>query len=233
MWYWIIGIILVISLMIGILMISRVRVTIKYVHQGNDDTCFIHAHFLKGLFDYSWEIPLNDIDLEGDGLMHMEYDTESEIGNKKLHDTKEMTFEAESLIARVQETKALMDSVYQLGSIVRKFLKKVTIEEYQWVSTIGTGDAASTGIFAGLLWTIKGSVAGFLSFATRMEKPPVLEVTPSFQAPIVQTNLLCMFSFQIGQAMLAAYLIVKNWKGRKQHVRTSNSGLDANSNGKY
>ncbi|WP_408007197.1 DUF2953 domain-containing protein [Pseudalkalibacillus sp. A8] len=231
--YWIIGILLFFCLVVFIIMISRVRVTIKYVHQAKSDTVLVQAHFFKGLFDYAWEIPLNKIELEKDGLMHMQYETDMEIGNQKQHETKESTFEAESLINRAQETKELLDSVYQLSRIVRRFLRKMTVEEFEWVSTIGTGDAASTGIFAGLLWTIKGSVTGFLSFATNMIKPPVLEVTPSFQTPVVQTDLLCMFSFRIGQAMLAAYLIVKNWKGRKQHVRTSNSGLDANSNGKY
>ncbi|MCF6408774.1 DUF2953 domain-containing protein [Pseudalkalibacillus salsuginis] len=233
MLYWIIGILLCFCIVFAIILVSRVRITMKYIHQGKKDTFLVQAQFLKGLFDYAWVIPLNKIERGKDGLMHMEYETEKEIANQKQKDEKESTFEAESLIDRAREIRELLDSVYQLSRIVRGFLKKMTVEEFEWVSTIGTGDAASTGIFAGLLWTIKGSVAGFISFTTNMIKPPVLEVTPSFQTPVVQTELFCMFSFRIGQAMLAAYLIVKNWKGRKQHVRTSNSGLDADSNGKY
>jgi hypothetical protein len=109
----------------------------------------------------------------------------------------------------------------------------VYIEEFEWYTTIGTGDAGSTGIFSGLLWTIKGSLVGLVGQLMNLNQPPKIEVHPSFQMPIVRTNLQCMFSFRMGKAMLAAYQIVKNWKGRKQHVRTSNPGLDANGNGKY
>ncbi|WP_349408147.1 DUF2953 domain-containing protein [Pseudalkalibacillus sp. SCS-8] len=230
--YWLIGILLVISILITFLLLSRVRISITYIRNAEKDACTIHAHFLRGKLHYSWYIPFDQVNMEEDG-MHVNYQTELEFGEQDREKDREAIFQAETLIERAHETKELIDSIYQLHRIIRRFLKTVHTEEFQWFTTIGTGDAASTGIFSGMLWTIKGSVAALVSSMTTLKKPPIIEVHPSFQLPIVEMQLQCMFSFRIGKAMLAAYQIVKNWKGRKQHVRTSNPGLDANGNGEY
>ncbi|MGM7702333.1 DUF2953 domain-containing protein [Pseudalkalibacillus sp. Hm43] len=230
--YWVIGILSILGLIIVLLMLSTVRISIIFVHDQNRDECKVRLHLLRGMFHYSWDIPFNEMEMEDDGL-HMKYQTDMEVGEQDHEKEREAIFRVESIMERAQETKELIDSVYQMHWIIRRFLKRVRVEEFEWYSSLGTGDASSTGIFSGMLWTIKGSIVGMVSHLMKMLSPPKIEIQPSFQMPIVQTHFQCIISFRAGQAMLAAYQIAKNWKGRKQHVRTSNPGLDANGNGKY
>ncbi|WP_257346600.1 DUF2953 domain-containing protein [Pseudalkalibacillus decolorationis] len=230
--YWVIGIGIVVVILLTIILMSKVRISVIYGHQLGRDNLLIKAQFLKGLIHYSWQLPLDETDVAGDNAqLHVQ--TKSEFGNKKKESQKDFTVEADTLIHRIEKVKEYVDSVYQLGRIVRRFFKRITFEKLLWESQIGTGDAASTGIFSGLLWSIKGSIAGFLSFTATMKVPPIIEVTPSFQINVVNTRFVCIFSFRLGQAMFAAFQVAKNWKGREHHVRTSNPGFDANSDGKY
>ncbi|MCF6138228.1 DUF2953 domain-containing protein [Pseudalkalibacillus berkeleyi] len=230
--YWVIGIILFFIALIIMVLVSRVTVSITYIHEPNRNECKVHMHVFKGIIHYSWDFPFDQLEVEDDGV-HLQYQTDLEVGKQDHEKDREAIFRAESIVQRAHETREIIDSVYQFHKIVRKFLQSIQIEKFEWYSTIGTGDAGSTGVFSGMLWTIKGSLVGLISHIANLKNPPLIEVHPSFQIPLVNTNMQCMFSFRVGKAIRAGYQIAKNWKGRKQHVRTSNPGLDANSNGKY
>jgi hypothetical protein len=87
---------------------------------------------------------------------------------------------------------------------------------------IGIGDAVYTGVAAGALWSIKGSIIGLLSNYLRMKEMPKLMVQPNFQQMITSTDLSCMFQFRIGYAILAGLKLVKWWKGGLPHFKEKN-----------
>jgi hypothetical protein len=102
----------------------------------------------------------------------------------------------------LEKLPELIKSLGDIHTIGKGFLRKVKVKKFLWRSHLGTGDAASTGILAGYVWSVKGIVTGALSQYTKLIKPPELDVTPIFQGKITTTELECMFSFRIGQALL-------------------------------
>jgi hypothetical protein len=229
---WVFGIGIVLLLIIIALLLSRVRVSIMYGHQLGQDNLSIRAEFMKGFFHYSWELPLDSIEKDEEAL-HVPVKQKKGMRSSDRSSNQNLEIGADTLLRKMDEAKGMVESVFDLGPIVRRFFKKMKVEKMIWESKIGTGDAASTGLFSGLIWTLKSSSIGFLSNITTFSTLPVMEVLPFFQEKIIHTKFVCIFSFRIGQAMLAAFQVAKNWKGRKHHVRTSNPGFDANSDGKY
>ncbi|WLD92376.1 DUF2953 domain-containing protein [Alkalihalobacillus sp. AL-G] len=230
--YWILGIALFLLVIFIIVLISKVRVSVLYAHELGRDNVLIKAQFMKGLIRYSWQLPLDQSESD-EKEVHLPVKTNKGILNQDKNSDQDVTVEADTLLHKIEDAKGLIDSVYNLGKIVRRFFKKVSVEKFIWESKIGTGDAASTGLFSGLFWTMKTSTVGFLSFTTTFVAPPTIEVLPFFQEKILNTRFVCIFSFRLGQVIFAAFQVVKNWKGRERHVRTSNPGFDANSDGKY
>jgi hypothetical protein len=53
-----------------------------------------------------------------------------------------------------------------------------------------------------------------------MKEMPKLAVQPNFQQMITSTDLLCMFQFRIGYAILAGLKLIKFWKGGKPHLKS-------------
>jgi hypothetical protein len=121
----------------------------------------------------------------------------------------------------LKNTKEFIQRVFQLNIIVRKFFEKVSVKQFEWHTMIGVGDAAQTGIIAGAIWTLKGSIVGLLSHYLKLKQIPNLSVTPQFQLALIQTRLSCIFQFRIGHAILAGLKLIKFWKGGRQHIKAN------------
>ncbi|MEJ9371808.1 DUF2953 domain-containing protein, partial [Schinkia azotoformans] len=140
------------------------------------------------------------------------------------------------VMEKVRQAKEFLEHVVNLRGIMKRFINSITIHKLEWNSSFGLGDAAQTGMATGVLWSLKGSIVGILAHYMRLKTKPVLAITPHFLENVVRTKVICIFSFRIGHAILGGLRVVKYWKstkGGKQHVRTSNSGLNDNSYGKF
>ncbi|WP_028400795.1 DUF2953 domain-containing protein [Ectobacillus panaciterrae] len=103
----------------------------------------------------------------------------------------------------LEKLPELIKSMGDIHTISKDFLRKVKVKKFLWRSHLGTGDAASTGILAGYVWSVKGMVTGLISHYMKLVKTPELDVVPVFQGKITTTELECMISFRVGQALLA------------------------------
>lgn len=83
------------------------------------------------------------------------------------------------------------------------FLHHLSIHELTWSTTIGMKEASSTGVFSGLLWTVKGVMLGKISELSHFIAKPVLNVIPHYQSFKLDTNIHCMASIRVGQAIKA------------------------------
>ncbi|MFP7299495.1 DUF2953 domain-containing protein [Neobacillus niacini] len=133
--------------------------------------------------------------------------------------TKVQQIEKDDVMTKLANAKEIIQQVVNMQVIVSKFLKKITIKQFEWHSLVGVGDAAHTGIITGALWTLKGSVVGMLSNFLRLKEMPVLSVTPHFQLAIIQTRITCIFQFRIGYAILAGLKLIKFWKGGRPNLK--------------
>jgi hypothetical protein len=201
----VIGIILFITL----ILVSKLYIKIDYLHAQDNDQLSIMARlwFIR----YTFNIPLIRIDKDSKSLV---FAHDEHVGNAKQEpQQKSKEILPKDILNRFKDTKELLQHVVHLHSIVKKFLKKISIHKLEWHTNFGIGDAASTGVFVGAGWSIKGSILGIVSQYMSLKTKPNITITPFFQHTFSHTKLTCMISFRIGNAILAGLRIVKFWKG--------------------
>jgi hypothetical protein len=100
-------------------------------------------------------------------------------------------------------------------------LRKVTCEELRWGTTVGTGDAAETGVLTGLIWTIKSILLGLAAGYIRWDQSPQLEVAPQFNRAILEIQFHSIIRFRLGHAILAITRLLthmRKGRGRKWQI---------------
>jgi hypothetical protein len=193
-------------------------VFIDFYHGQDNDHLKIKFKSLFGLIQYKLEVPIIQID---DDTPTVVMKTKKEPGkSEQVKDEKTNKFSPNEFTDSIKDFETLMKHVVGLHTIIRKFLKKVTIKDIQWDSVIGVGNAAYTGMITGACWAVKGSMIAVLSSYMRMRNLPKITVTPHFQMPISQTRFTCMIQFRIGHAMLAGIKLIKFWKGGRPKFKT-------------
>lgn len=215
---WLLIILIALIVLLIIVMATKVHIKFRYDHHNDNDHLKVEIKALFGLFKYKIEMPLIKIDEDSPTIQIEQEKTSGGHGNPVEKENKQ--YSPEDFLDRIRDFKELLQHVVSFYVIIRKFLRKVSIKEFQWHSVIGIGDAAYTGIFTGALWAIKGGLVGFLSQYIRFLDLPEMSINPSFQHAISQTSISCMFHFRIGHAMVAGLKIIKYWKGGKPKLRS-------------
>lgn len=117
----------------------------------------------------------------------------------------------------------LLESVKLFRQMLILILKKMKLHHLNWVTSGGTGDAASTGTAAGGIWSIKGMSAGFLGNFTRLKCKPVIQVNPDYQNLYFHSTLDCMVSIQVAQAIHIIFKIIRLFISMKPEKTVSAS----------
>ncbi|EIJ79272.1 hypothetical protein PB1_16984 [Bacillus methanolicus PB1] len=215
---WLVIALAVLLLLLIIVFVTKLTIYVNYDHVQDNDHLKLEFRAWLGLIRYKLKIPLIKIDENSPTVVLKE---EKQMGNEKKPSKEEAKqYSAEDLLNSLKDTKEILTHVIGLHKIIRKFLKKVTIKQFEWFSVAGIGDAAYTGILIGALWAVKGSIVGIISHNMKLKVIPKIIITPNFQRAISKTTLRCMFQFRIGHAMLAGIKLVKYWKGGKPKFRS-------------
>jgi energy-coupling factor transporter transmembrane protein EcfT len=231
---WVLYVLIFIILLLIILAFSKLKVKINIMHTGDDDHFKVTMQLWR-FIRYTIDVPLIQVD-EEDATVVMKQKKYAGKDSETASNDQEKRLTPKKMIKNMKKMQKLVNRVIGFHEIVKKFVRHITIHQLNWKSSFGTGDAAHTGVLTGVIWSLKGSIVGLLSHYMQLRTKPQLEVVPQFQKLHSETHLLCMISFRIGHTMFAAIRTVKYWKpkkgGKKQHVRTSDSGLDDNGYGK-
>lgn len=214
---WLVIILLVILLLLTILIVTKVSIFLHYYHHNDNDHLKVEFKAWFGMIKYKIEIPLIKIDDRSPSINIRQEDTALGQGEAVKKDKK---YSQEDLLASYRDMKELISKVVSFHQTVRKFLKKITVKQFEWHTLVGLGDAAYTGMLTGAIWAVKGSIIGMISHYMKLQTPPILTVTPQFQFAVSQTAISCIFQFRIGYAMLAGMKIIKNWKGGRPNFKT-------------
>ncbi|WP_160724000.1 DUF2953 domain-containing protein [Bacillus sp. USDA818B3_A] len=223
--FWLFLVLLIIFFFLLLIIFTKLTIYIYYSHLNDNDDLKIQLRVFFGLIKYNIKIPLIKVDDDSPSVVvkGSSYMGESP-GEDVETEVKQVT--KEDFLTRLQNSKDLLHKVFGMNVIVKKFLQKITIKNFEWHTLIGVGDAAHTGMMTGALWSIKGGVIGVLSHYMRLKKTPQLSVTPHFQASVIHTKLTCMFQFRIGHAILAGLKLIKFWKGGKPRQNSSKDFRD-------
>jgi hypothetical protein len=215
---WLVIALAVLLFLMMIVLITKLTIYFRLYHGQDNDYLKLEFRAWFGLIRYKREIPLIKLDENSPTIVMKQ---EQQMGHKEKSKKKETKqYSAEDLFNSFKDTKEILTHVIGLHKIIRSFLKKITIKEFEWFTVAGTGDAAYTGMLIGALWAIKGSIVGLISHHMKLKVMPNITITPNFQRAYSQTTLRCMIHFRIGHAMLAGIKLVKYWKGGKPKFRS-------------
>ncbi|WP_249872013.1 DUF2953 domain-containing protein [Oceanobacillus saliphilus] len=171
------GVILVFVLVL-VLFYSKVRISIQYTYVENNQ------HVTISIFIFMIR------------FFKKKYDLRAFVTDKNL--LEEIKFD--SFSAKI---KALHQTWKEATQLLTDMLKKVHLHHFSWITTGGTGDAFTTGLASGGIWSIKGIITGYLLEKVRLDCHPYIYVEPQFQQKFLRTDVDCMFSIRFGQAIQA------------------------------
>jgi hypothetical protein len=225
---WLLVVLLFLILLLIVIMFSKASIHIDFYHGNDNDQLTVIIKALAGLITFKKEIPMIKLDEDSPSVVIAE---KTKTGpNETTKRQGERSFDKEDLLDSLNDTKALMEHVVGLHIHVKKLLAKVKIKKLEWHTCVGIGDAASTAIVCGAIWSVKGGILGLLSRYMRLVASPVLTVTPNFQQLASQIILKCMFQITIGHAIWAGIKLVKYWKGGMPDFKTKPLSVLSNDN---
>lgn len=206
MW-WVLGIVAGLILLIMLFLITKVHITIRYLHHRDNDSLTVRFR-VWGIISYTYKVPLIAIDSESPSIVLKE---ETQKGHmKKQTNKKKIT--KHDILDKMAFFQRLLENIENFHKILKRFLSHMTVSQFDWHTRFGLGDAAWTGIATGAVWSIKGNILALMDHYMNLLTNPQLSVEPVWQEEDSETNLSCMISFRIGHAMGAGLQIVKFWK---------------------
>ncbi|MBD1372952.1 DUF2953 domain-containing protein [Hazenella sp. IB182357] len=198
-----------ISMLLLIIFFITVQIEILFKREQEDDHGEVRVSVLKGLIHYNIQIPKLKWEGVDDGIEIEQKDASISSQSKDSQITAKSIKEAQN------HFQQLLARIHHFFEIVGWFVTKIRCEKLKWVTQIGTGDAAETGMLVGGLWGIQASVLGWISHQVHCNCPVEVEVIPSFQQPLLHTHFHSMIRFRLGYAILAAVrLVIHMRKGK-------------------
>lgn len=211
---WVLWIFIFLLVVIVLILITKIKVKIHYqhVHDNNDFIIKLSAWF--GLLRYTINIPVINVDVDSASVEVKQSTGMSD--QTKTVENKRIT--PEDIIHILKTMKRVLEHVVGFHKIIRHFLKKVQVKQFEWNSRVGIGDAAHTGTLVGACWAIKGSILGLLTATLHFRVMPSVTITPDFQEQRAETAILCILRFRIGQAIMTGIKLLRFWKGSKAEL---------------
>ncbi|MDF2858313.1 MAG: hypothetical protein K0Q87_4164, partial [Neobacillus sp.] len=188
----------ILFILLLIILFTKLTIFINYYHHNDNDDLKIEFK-VWGIVKYKLNVPLIKIDDNSPSLV-IKGNTQMGEAPENQSETKAKQIVPDDVINNLKNVKEIIQHVVSMHVIVRKFMRKVSVKQFEWHSLVGVGDAAHTGMISGALWTLKGSILGIVSHYIKLKEMPNLSVTPHFQFTIIQTRLSCIFQFRIGHA---------------------------------
>ncbi|MCD8508681.1 MAG: DUF2953 domain-containing protein [Bacillus sp. (in: Bacteria)] len=201
--------ILIFLLLLPLVLLIKIKIFASYEHNGRDDELTLQIQVLR-FIKYKVQVPLLAVDDESASIVYEEK-RQSPLGEKQIKEK----FTVHRFIDDVKHFQRLLKHVVGFHTIVRKFMQKMSVNEFYWATQLGTGDAAITGSATGAIWAIKGNVLGILTNYMKIKTMPEIYVNPDFQQMLLKTSFKCMVSFRLGHAMLAGLKVLRHWKKGK------------------
>ncbi|TCT24957.1 DUF2953 family protein [Melghiribacillus thermohalophilus] len=196
---------ILLPLFVLILGLTRLYIQIDYIFKEGESELSIKVQFWR-FIRLKREIPI-EFDSERWRMVTME---KTKMNQKDLNE-KEKDYKPHDFVKRVKKGQQMVKQIYHANVVIKKFLSKIRVHSLRWNTRIGLHDASTTGRLAGVLWSIKGSMAGIISHFMKLMKRPEIHVEPEFQKTVIETDFQCMISFRIGQAMYAMLRLVRRF----------------------
>ncbi|GAF09006.1 secreted protein [Paenibacillus pini JCM 16418] len=123
----------------------------------------------------------------------------------------------------MHEFRTMLRATASLKQWVKQTMSHININKLDWSTNFSVGNAAHTAVATGVLWGIKTTLIGWLTFHVRMRKHPQVFVVPVFKDEMqFGTEITCVGQISLGYVIYAmlvlVYRIMKVKGGLKQFI---------------
>lgn len=92
---------------------------------------------------------------------------------------------------------------------MKRTLTRIRLKELKWTTRVALDNAAETAVATGLMWSIKHTLLGWVSYKLKMEQIPQLDISPIFNGPPqISTEMRCIAEISCGKAMYAGLVLM-------------------------
>jgi hypothetical protein len=96
--------------------------------------------------------------------------------------------------------------------MIRTWLRGVIVRKWKTHLRVGTGDAMTTGVLVGMLWSFFYAMAAILGSWVRLCAPEA-RLTPEFRKALLEIEVEGIAQFRVGQAIGAGVaMAIALWK---------------------
>jgi hypothetical protein len=93
---------------------------------------------------------------------------------------------------------------------VRKFTSKIQITDLQMEIHYGTGEAPSTALATGALWSLTGGIIGIISQYFSLMTHPKVNIIPSFSVKNpLETKIECIARLRMAKTILTGWKLAR------------------------
>ncbi len=193
MFWLIVGIIAAILLLLVV--VSFIGVRFSYKRSGDDDRFYLTVSWL-GIRLYALDISFLDLLSRGPKpaiRVKSDSNTPATVSDRGLRE-----------IPLPEALARWWPWFVRLKGPAFYILTRLNVEELNWFTRLGTGQAAQTGILSGFAWTAKSVFFKFAAGVVRFDRQPRFAVYPDFVQPAFATNVDCILRVRVGHIMIAA-----------------------------
>ncbi|WP_224753411.1 DUF2953 domain-containing protein [Paenibacillus terricola] len=158
-----------------------------------DDDLEVHIKALYGLVRLKWRMPV--LEWTNHGIK-----VRTEKDNMQGHDEQEEQMDAARVISLTNRLKMVIVQVEDAAKLVTKVLRKVKVEEWRWVTEVGTDDAMWTAMCTGMLWSVKTTAVGVASQLMQLVASPVIDVRPAYNRTCLASEWKFAARMRLGEA---------------------------------
>jgi len=188
--------------LLAAVLLSNVRVRVKYFREGENDEIDASLKALFGLVRLRFKVPTVELKPWLRGIRLKVDQEESSAAVPELDFARE---EIERFVRRVRKLVVHMKNYKQFFADT---LQHVRVEELRWETRFGLGDAAETGLTGGVVWGLKSAVIGYASRWVSLERRPAMQVTPVFNKPTFRTDALVRTRIRVYRLLLIGTMLL-------------------------
>ncbi|MGQ9512771.1 DUF2953 domain-containing protein [Thermodesulfitimonas sp.] len=185
---------------------GRLSLKLAYEQEEADDCLFFEATAFWGLYRYRLQVPAVAVERAGD----------SEAGLRWREIRGERAGGQEEQFARLAAVYHLVRRFWNFCThnwqVVHYLWDCPRVTRLEWQTVIGTGDPATTGVAAGVLWGAKGCLMG--CFAGRLRAPAAILVLPDFFTPAFKVSFNMAAYLELRHLIGVAFIFLRSRRQR-------------------
>lgn len=215
MWWWI-AVAALLAAAIAALF-SDIRTRVVYYREGENDEVDLKVRALFGLVRLRYQVPTfelkpmlkgfrMDVSQSGAGLLNPTFDVSRR--------------EIETFVARARR---LLSHMNDYRKWMTDSMRHVHVAELSWTTQFGLGDAADTGMAAGVVWSVKSAIVGVASQMMTLDARPNVRVDPLFGESKFRTDVVVVSKVRVHRSLamgiMLMYRVLRRKGGWKVWVR--------------